>query len=72
MTTQQLREITQPLEDRIAALEAELARVMHILLQPHPWWNGVFGTFSGCAAFDEMERFGQEWRAEQNDAADVE
>jgi hypothetical protein len=72
MTTQQLQEITQPLEDRIATLEAELARLAQILVQPHPWWHSVFGSFAGCVAFDEMERFGQDWRRSQNDDRDVE
>lgn len=68
MTTQQLREITQPLENRVAALAAELAQVMQIVYQPYPWWHGVFRTFSGSATFDEMERFEQESQATKNHA----
>ncbi len=71
MTTQQLQEITRPLEDRIAALEAELARLTKLLVQSHLWWHSVFGSFAGCTAFDEVERLGQDWRAAQNDAEDV-
>jgi hypothetical protein len=36
------------------------------------WWHSVFESFAGCAAFDEMERFGQDWRRSQNDDRDVE
>jgi hypothetical protein len=75
MTTQQLEEITRPLENRIATLESELTQIKQ-LIQPsqpsQPSWASVFGSFADCPEFDEMEAFGQSWRAAQNQAPDFE
>lgn len=47
MTSQQIEECSQPLEVRVATLEAELAQLKQILstlLQtPDPWWLGITG-----------------------------
>jgi hypothetical protein len=72
MTTEQLAEITQPLENRITALEAELTQLKQLLLQPqHPWWHTVLGSFADCPDFDTMEQLGQTWRTAQNSAPDL-
>jgi hypothetical protein len=70
MTTQQLEEITRPLENRIATLESELTQIKQLIQPPTPAWTSVFGSFANCPEFDEMEAFGQSWRAAQNQAPD--
>ena len=75
MTTEQIAEITNPLDNRISAIETELAQLKQILLQAspsqHPWWTTVFGSFADCPEFDEMEEFGQTWRKAQNIVPDL-
>jgi hypothetical protein len=72
MTLQPLEDRTQHLEDRIAALEAELIKLKHVVLQGKPThasgWELVLGSFADCPAFDEMERLGREWRASYQDS----
>jgi hypothetical protein len=70
MTTQQLEEITRPLENRIALLEFELTQIKQLIQPSQPPWASVFGSFADCPEFDEMEAFGQSWRAAQNQAPD--
>jgi hypothetical protein len=72
MTTQQLEEITRPLEHRIATLESELIQIKQLIQPPQPSWASVFGSFANCPEFDAMEAFGQSWRAAQNAAPDIE
>jgi hypothetical protein len=65
----------QTIEQRLAHLETELARVVSLLppnspSQPQPaqlWWDNVFGVFTDCPAFDEVEEFGKTWRNNQPD-----
>lgn len=75
MTTEQITEITNPLDHRISAIETELAQLKQLLHQApfsqHPWWTTVFGAFADCPDFDEMEEFGQTWRNAQNIAPDL-
>jgi hypothetical protein len=71
MTTEQLTEITKPLDNRISAIETELAQLKQLVLQSqppaqHPWWTTVFSAFADCPDFDEMEELGQTWRSAQN------
>jgi hypothetical protein len=73
MTTQQIEEVTRPLENRIEVLEAELAQIKQMIAPPkNHWWDTVFGSFADCPEFDEMEKAGQAWRAAQNQAPDLE
>jgi len=56
----------QPLEVRVATLEAEIAQMRQILSvftqQKSPWWLKVSGSFANDPTFDEVTRLGQEWR----------
>jgi hypothetical protein len=70
MTTQQLEEITRPLENRIATLESELTEIKQLIQPSTPAWASVFSSFANCPKFDEMEKCGQAWRAAQNAAPD--
>jgi hypothetical protein len=71
MTTQQLEEITRPLENRIATLESELTQIKHLIQPATPTWSSVFGSFADCPEFDQMAELGQSWRAAQNAAPDL-
>jgi hypothetical protein len=72
MTTQQLEEITRPLENRIAILESELSQIKQLIQPLQPSWANVFGSFADCPEFEEMEAHGQSWRAIQNQAPELE
>jgi hypothetical protein len=72
MTTQQLEEITRPLENRIATLESELLQIKQLIQPLQPNWTSVFGSFADCPEFDKMESFGQSWRTAQNQAPEIE
>jgi len=56
----------QPLEARVATLEAEIAQMRQILSvftqKKSPWWLKVAGSFENDPTFDEVTRLGQEWR----------
>lgn len=56
----------QPLEDRVAALEAEVARlrvkVEGAASQGRDWWNKIAGTFANDPAYEEAMRLGREYR----------
>ena len=76
MTMEQLTEITKPLDNRISAIETELAQLKELFLRSplpaqHTWWTTVFGSFADCPDFDEMEELGQTWRNAQNDMPDL-
>ena len=56
---------TIKLKDRVAALEAEVARLKEIVgnSEPkEPWWKRIAGTFAGDPAFLEAMRLGREYR----------
>jgi hypothetical protein len=72
MTTQQIEEVTRPLEHRIAALETELMAIKQFMNRSTPGWETIFGTFTDCPEFDEMEAFGTAWRSAQNQAPELE
>lgn len=66
MTSQQLDDRSQPLEARVAVLEAELAQLKRMLSdsrQPEaPWWVRVSGSSENDPTFEDATRLGKEWR----------
>ncbi len=56
---------TMKLKDRVAALEAEVARLKEMVFSSKdetPWWKRIAGTFAGDPAFLEAMRLGREYR----------
>jgi hypothetical protein len=55
-----------PLEERVAALEAEMAWVKARLQNQDssdvPWWKQIKGAFANDPAFEEAMRLGREYR----------
>jgi len=54
-------------EERLAALEAEVAQLKVRLegVQPEgkvPWYDRIFGTFAGSEEYKEAMRLGREYR----------
>jgi hypothetical protein len=56
-------------EERLTAVEAEVARLKARLLQeaeqPVPWWEEISGVFKDDPLFEEAVRYGREWREAQ-------
>ena len=57
------------LEERVAALEAEVARLKQErtveMPTKKPWWEEIRGTFKDDPVYEEAMRFGREWRESQ-------
>lgn len=57
------------LEERVAALERELAELKRVVGQAAPdggrWWETTFGRFRDDPTFEEAVRLGREWRERQ-------
>ena len=58
---------TETLEERVAAMEQELARLKQQLQvqrppAPLPWWEKMAGTFANSEHYDEAMRLGREYR----------
>lgn len=57
---------TVRLADRVAALEAEVARLKAKVeareCDARPWWNKIAGTIADDAIYEEAMRLGREWR----------
>lgn len=55
-----------PLEDRVSALEAEVARLRAKVEgdapPAKPWWKQIRGAFANDPAFEEAMRLGREYR----------
>lgn len=58
--------MTKQLEERVALLEAEVARLKNKLegdsTSEAPWWEKILGTFENNAAYDEAMQLGHEYR----------
>lgn len=55
----------EQLEDRVAYLEAEVARLKNKVengVSSQPWWEQIVGAFADNTAYDEAMRLGQEYR----------
>lgn len=58
---------TETIEQRLTAVEQELARIKQQLQgetpsAPLPWWEQIFGTFADSEAHEEATRLGREYR----------
>lgn len=50
------------LEERVAALEAEVAAIKaHGENSSLPWWKEIWGTFKNDPVYDEAMRLGREY-----------
>jgi hypothetical protein len=62
------------IEERLAALEADVARLKQECFGPEeavlPWWERRFGAFKDDPAYDEAMRLGAAYRQSQPTAAD--
>ena len=62
---------TEALEDRLTALENELAQIKRQLAVKKPetspaGWERIFGSFAESEGFDEAVRLGREYRESPN------
>lgn len=57
------------LEERVAALEAEVARLKEKLETPanssKPWWEQIQGSFANDPIYEEAMRLGRQYRESQ-------
>src|SRR5438046_2951787 len=65
---------TDSIEERLAALEADVARLKQERFSPEetdvPWWERRFGAFKDDPAYDEAMRLGEVYRQSQPTPAD--
>ncbi len=66
---------TASLEDRVTALEAEVARLSREVCSAKegksaPWWERQFGAFKDDPLYDKAMRLGAEYRKSQPTPAD--
>jgi hypothetical protein len=53
----------EKLEQRLAALESELAQMKDELKrEKEPWWKAWMGAFENDPYFEQAMKYGQEWR----------
>lgn len=55
----------EQLEERVAHLEAEVARLKSKVendSSSRPWWEQIAGTFADNSAYDEAMQLGREYR----------
>ncbi|WP_206107729.1 hypothetical protein [Paludisphaera rhizosphaerae] len=52
-----------PIEDRLAALERDMARLKaQVARDDRPWWDAVAGTFADDPIYDQIVQLGREYR----------
>lgn len=61
---------TTSIEERLAAVEAELAELKtqvaaNKATTPIPWWEQIFGSFADSTEYEEAMRLGRQWRESQ-------
>ncbi len=66
----------ETLEDRLAAVESELAQIRRQLAAERPQtgpagWEKMFGIFADSEGFDEAVRLGREYRQAQRTDGDT-
>ena len=66
---------TPTLEERLAVLEAKVEEIEQQREADKsdksvPWWERFVGIFENNPAFEEAVRYGQEWRASEDDFVD--
>lgn len=55
----------EQLEERVALLEAEVARLKSLIERDSsqsPWWRKIAGRFASSSAYDEAMQLGREYR----------
>lgn len=69
MNSTQILKNTSSLEQRVAMLETELAKVQQLLantsVTPSSWWLKVAGSMETDSTFEEAMTLAQEWRKSQ-------
>lgn len=58
------------LEERVGELETEVKqlkqqRELDKSDDAVPWWKKIVGIYQDCPEFEEVVRFGQEWRGQE-------
>jgi hypothetical protein len=58
------------LEDRVAVLESEVARLKEQMTKEHPrlpvpWWERIYGTFADSSEYEQAMRLGRAFREAQ-------
>jgi hypothetical protein len=62
----------EQLEDRVALLETEVARLKNkIETESQPWWEKIAGAFAENPAYDEAMRLGREYRESLRAASQI-
>jgi hypothetical protein len=64
----------EQLEERVALLEAEVARLKNKIgteSPPQPWWEKIAGAFAENPAYDEAMRLGREYRESLRAASQI-
>jgi hypothetical protein len=66
--------VPEQLEDRVALLEAEVARLKNKIendSQSKPWWEKIVGSFADNPAYDEAMKLGREYRESLRAASQI-
>ncbi len=58
------------LEERVSALEAQIAQLTNKKPKALPWWQLRHGAFQNDEMYDEAMRLGEEYRRSQPTAAE--